>query len=159
MTTPSTQAISERFLDLFEAAARGELAHLEETPDGALALVILLDQFPRNLFRGLPRTYATDARGPRRHQAGPGEGLPPIAATGSSRSSCICRWCTPRTSPTRTSSLAYFEKLGLADNLRAARRHRGIIARFGRFPHRNEILGRATTPEEQRYLDEGGFKG
>jgi len=151
-------AIRVKFLDLLEAASRGELSSWEETPDGALALVIVLDQFPRNLFRGSPRTYATD----------------PLAYAVARRALArgFVRRCDSELAlflymPLMHSEkledldegLAYFEQLGLEDNLRGARRHRDIIARFGRFPHRNALLGRVSTPEEEAYLAEGGFNG
>jgi uncharacterized protein (DUF924 family) len=151
-------AIRTKFLDLLEAAAAGDLAAWEETPDGALALVIVLDQFPRNLFRGSPRTYATDAAA--------------RAVSQRARARGFERRCDSDLAfflymplmhsealPDQDLCLAFFETQDLPDNLRAARRHRGIIARFGRFPHRNPLLGRATTAEEKAYLDADGFKG
>jgi uncharacterized protein (DUF924 family) len=151
-------AIRDRFLPHCDAAAQGELGGWEAAPDGALALVLLLDQFPRNLYRGTPRAYATDVAALAAAERALARGfekscdqklafffyLPLIHAEDISR---------------QERALAFFEQLGLPDNLRAARRHRDIIARFGRFPHRNAILGRVSTPEEQRYLDDGGFKG
>ena len=73
-------------------------------------------------------------------------------------SSSICRSAIPRTLPTRSARSRWHEALGEPD-LSHAKRHRDIIRRFGRFPHRNPILGRAMTAEEQRYLDEGGYAG
>ena len=152
------EAIRARFLPLYEAAARGDLSAWEETPDGALALIIVLDQFPRNLFRFTPRAYATDAQARlAAHHA--------LAAGFDRRCDTELRLFIymPLTHsealPDQERCVALFEALDLPDNLRAAKRHREIIARFGRFPHRNAVLGRATTPEEQAFLDEGGFKG
>jgi uncharacterized protein (DUF924 family) len=150
--------IRDGFLQLVEAAGSGELAAWEETPDGALALVIVLDQFPRNLFRGSPRTYATDAQARAVTQRALARGFDKRC---DSELALFLHMplIHSETLPDQDIGLAFFETLGLPDNLRAARRHRDIIARFGRFPHRNVVLGRESTAEEQAYLDEGGFKG
>ena len=151
-------AIRSHFLPLLEAAARGELGALEATPDGALALVILLDQFPRNLFRGASRAFATDAQA--REVAGR------AIARGFDRQCdetlaffLHMPFVHSEALADQERAVAFFETLGWADASRSALEHRDIIACFGRFPHRNAALGRKTTPAEQRYLDEGGFKG
>jgi uncharacterized protein (DUF924 family) len=146
-----------RFLAVHDAAANGMLDIWQSAPEGALALMVLLDQFPRNAFRGTPGMYATDARARRHASMAIVKGFDRMVED----------------------QLALFFYLpfghseNLADQDRAARlcarldepapshakRHRGIIARFGRFPHRNPILGRATTPEEKAYLDNGGYAG
>ena len=147
----------ETFMDAHEAACRGEFDDWQETPNGALALILLLDQFPRNAFRGTVRMYASDslarqaanvaiASGHDRHvdadlrmffylPLGHSEAL-----SDQERSVGLCRELDEK-------SLAHAEG------------HRDIIKRFGRFPHRNPILGRAMTSEEQRFLDDGGFGG
>ena len=146
----------ERFLWLYQAAARGELAEWSKTPEGALALVILLDQFPRNSFRDTPRMYATDAMARQiadaALKAGHDQAVEPALRQffylpfGHSESLADQErpWHSARPS---------------APNLSHAKHHRDIIRRFGRFPHRNPILGRAMTPEEQHYLDNGGYAG
>jgi uncharacterized protein (DUF924 family) len=145
------------FLDLHEAAARGELGSLEDSSDGVLALMLLLDQFPRNAFRGTPRMYETDAMArdiaDRAIRSGMDKQVPAdlrvfvYIAFGHSesladqeRSVALCRTLRPI-------------------DLEHAKRHHDIVARFGRFPHRNLILGREMRPEEQKYLDEGGYAG
>jgi uncharacterized protein (DUF924 family) len=147
----------ERFLSLHEAAARGELAGWLATPDGALALVLLLDQFPRNAFRGTPRMYSTDELGRAMTAA--------AIAAGHDRAvpaALQLFFYLPvghsEDLADQERSVALNRRLG-QPNLSHAERHRDIIQRFGRFPHRNPILGRPMTPEEQRYLDEGGFAG
>jgi uncharacterized protein (DUF924 family) len=147
----------ERFLALHEVAVRGDLAGWQGTPDGALALVLLLDQFPRNAFRGTARMYAADPMARRAAQAAVEAGHdlavePQLALFfylpfGHSESLADQEQC-----------VALFRRLGQPD-LAKAERHCNIIRRFGRFPHRNPILGRATTEEEQRYLDGGGYGG
>jgi uncharacterized protein (DUF924 family) len=147
----------QRFLAAHEAAARGELSGWLTTPTGALALLLLLDQFPRNAFRGTRRMYATDALA--REMAS--------AAVASGHDRAIDE-------ELRTFMyLPFGHSEDLADQERSvqlnrplgkeiqshAEGHREIVRRFGRFPHRNPIFGRTTTAEEQRYLDEGGFAG
>jgi uncharacterized protein (DUF924 family) len=151
-------AITERFGALHAEAAAGRLAAWGETAEGAFALVILLDQFSRNIFRSDPRTWAAD----------------PLARAVADRA--IARGFDHAVAPElrRFFYLPYMHSEDWADQERSvalnrsledpdlvkwAEHHRDIIARFGRFPHRNAILGRETTPEEQRFLDEGGFGG
>ncbi len=147
----------ERFLWLYLAATRGELADWSKTPEGAMALVILLDQFPRNAFRNTPRMYATDAMARKiadaALKAGHDQAVEPAL-----RLFFYLPFGHSENLADQERSVALSEALG-EPNLSHAKRHRDIIRRFGRFPHRNPILGRAMTPEEQRYLDEGGYAG
>jgi uncharacterized protein (DUF924 family) len=148
--------VRRRFLGLWQKAAAGELSSWETSDDGALALVIVLDQFPRNMFRDDIRTYASDA----------------LAREVASRA--IERSVDVRIDPALREFLylPFMHSEHLADQLRCielsraaghteslkwAEHHADIIRRFGRFPHRNRLLGRSTTPEEQAFLDEGGF--
>ncbi|BAT57648.1 hypothetical protein GJW-30_1_00155 [Variibacter gotjawalensis] len=147
-----------RFLATHEEAAAGKLAAWEENAEGALALLILTDQFPRNMFRGSPRTFATD----------------PLARAIADRA--IARGFDRAIGmPMQTFfylpfehselladqelSLELFKALGDADGLKWAIDHYDIIKRFGRFPHRNVVLGRETTPDERAFLQSGGFAG
>jgi len=147
----------ERFLWLYLAAARGELADWSKTPEGAMALVILLDQFPRNSFRNTPRMYATDAMARQIAdavvKAGHDQAVEPAL-----RLFFYLPFGHSESLADQERSVALSEALG-EPNLSHAKRHRDIIRRFGRFPHRNPILGRAMTPDEQRYLDDGGYAG
>ena len=146
-----------RFLALHEAAARGELAAWAETAEGVLALILLLDQFPRNAFRGTQRMYTTDAQARAVADTAIAAGLdgavPPDLRVfvylpfGHSETLAEQERCVALTRPLGQPNLAHAEG------------HRDIIRRFGRFPHRNAILGRATTPDEQHYLDQGGYAG
>ncbi|MET1046781.1 MAG: DUF924 family protein [Hyphomicrobium sp.] len=148
----------ENFLGTYEAAASGQLSDWQQTPDGALALVIVLDQFPRNMFRNDPRAFATDplalevARrailsGFDRQVA---HDLVPFLYLPFEHSENIAD---------QRRSVDLFAEHGDENNLKYAEIHRNIIERFGRFPHRNAVLGRQTTPEEKAFLDEGGFSG
>ena len=147
----------ERFLHAYEAAARGELVEWLSAPYPALALLLLLDQFPRNAFRGTPRMYASDELAremaaiaiDRRHDQRVDSEL---------RVFMYLPFGHSENMADQDRSIALNEHLG-EPNLSHARRHRGIVLRFGRFPHRNPILGRTMAPEEQRFLDEGGYAG
>lgn len=155
---PFDRRFRERFLALHEAAARGELDSWQESPIGALGLLILLDQFPRNAFRGTKRMYATDAQARSFANAAirAGHDLaiePPLRVFmylpfGHSEDLA---------DQERSVELARrnLEPVGLVH----AEHHREIVRRFGRFPHRNAILGRVSRPDEVRYLAEGGFAG
>jgi uncharacterized protein (DUF924 family) len=143
---------------LWHEAAAGKLSSWEASDDGALALTIVLDQFPRNMFRGDVRTFATDA----------------MAREVATRA--IARGADARIDPGLLEFLymPFMHSELLADQLRCvelfsktsnteqqkyAEHHADIVRRFGRFPHRNQILGRVTTAEEQAFLDGGGFSG
>lgn len=152
------QEIRQRFLKTHEAAAAGKLTDWEQSAQGALALLILLDQFPRNMFRGDARAFATDP-------------LARAVAAGA-----IVRGFDSQVPPDmrgffylpfqhsedladQERSIAFYKAIGDVENLKWAELHADVIRRFGRFPHRNSVLGRTTTPEEQAFLDGGGFAG
>jgi len=151
-------SIRARFAQLQRAAALGELDDWQATPQGALALIILLDQFPRNLHRGSPLAFATDAKARAIACEALARGFDRqveddlrlflYMPLGHSEDLADQDRCIP-----------LIEALGWREATGSAREHRDIIARFGRFPHRNAALGRAATEEEQRFLDEGGFSG
>ena len=150
--------VRERFLNLWQDAAAGRLSSWEDSDDGALALVIVLDQFPRNMFRGLAKAFSSDG----------------LAREVAARA--IFRGVDTRTSAPllqflylpfmhseeladQLHCIQLFQGGGDPENLRYAEIHADIIRRFGRFPHRNDALGRTTTPDEQAFLDAGGFSG
>jgi uncharacterized protein (DUF924 family) len=147
----------DRFRELHFAAARRELDHWADQPEGCLALLILLDQFPRNCFRGTAHMFATDPLA--RHFArkavelGHDEAIDPELR--------VFLYLPFEHSEHlddqyRSVELARFLPESF---MKFAIEHRDIIQRFGRFPHRNRALGRETTPEEQAFLDSGGFAG
>jgi uncharacterized protein (DUF924 family) len=150
--------IARRFLATYEAAARGELAAWEKTSEGALALLIVLDQFPRNIFRNDARTYAADplARAVADRALANGFDREFLVAE---RSFFYLPFEHSEEMADQERSVALFRATGDAELLKWADLHAEIIRRFGRFPHRNAVLGRASTPEEQTYLDGGGFAG
>ncbi|HLH48863.1 MAG TPA: DUF924 family protein [Roseiarcus sp.] len=150
--------IRARFLAAHEAAARDELAAWEERPQDALALLILLDQFPRNIFRRSAHAFAADPLARRAAAKALAHGFD-RATDKALRLFFYLPFMHSEALADQDRSLLLFEALGDAEQLKYAVIHRDIIARFGRFPHRNRVLGRVTTPEEQRFLDEGGFAG
>jgi uncharacterized protein (DUF924 family) len=145
------QKIRERFARLWARAARGDLKAWEQSPEGCLALVVLLDQMPRNLFRGTPRAYATDPRACAVAEGaiakGFDRGLPPER-----KHFLYLPFSHSERLADQSRALALFECAGLDEALVYVRDHLAIIRRFGRFPHRNVILGRPSTPEELEFL-------
>jgi uncharacterized protein (DUF924 family) len=140
------------------AAAGRELSHWEFDAEGALALLILLDQFPRNIFRNSAHAFATDALAQGVTLRAIEKGFD--AATDSAlRVFFYMPLEHAEDIALQERAVVLVEALGDAEFLRYARLHRDVIARFGRFPHRNPVLGRKSTPEELAYLAEGGFAG
>jgi uncharacterized protein (DUF924 family) len=147
--------VRDRFEGAYEEAAAGKLDHWKDEAWSCLALIILLDQFPRNMFRGDPKTYAADDKAleAARHavEHAYDRELPPYG-----RLFVYLPFEHSEDLEDQRSSVELFRELatemGSEDLLGYAVRHLEIIERFGRFPHRNEILGRATTPEEAEFL-------
>jgi uncharacterized protein (DUF924 family) len=147
----------DRFLGAHEAALRGELDAWTEQADGALALLILLDQFPRNAFRGTPRMFESDAKARAVARQAVQAGFD-MALDARLRNFFYLPFAHSEELADQDRGVELTRKLW-DEFLRYAILHRGIIEKFGRFPHRNAVLGRATTPEEQQFLDDGGFVG
>jgi uncharacterized protein (DUF924 family) len=147
----------QRFLAAHEAAAAGTLDGWAATAEGALALLILLDQFPRNAFRGSPRMYATDAEAREVADAAVRKGFVQEVDEPLRRFFTL-PFMHSEELPDLERCVALNEQIG-GEPLRYARHHRDIVARFGRFPHRNAILGRPSSAEEAIFLAEGGFGG
>jgi uncharacterized protein (DUF924 family) len=151
-------AIRTRFLSTYEVAAAGELGGWETTADGALALLIVLDQFPRNLFRDDARAYATDSLARGVADRAIARGFDQQVDAGE-RPFFYLPFEHSEEMADQARCLALHRALGDAESLKWAELHADIIARFGRFPHRNAVLGRDMTPDEQAFLDGGGFTG
>ncbi len=153
------RTVRERFMSLYEQAAQGALAHWDSAPHPLLALIIVLDQFPRNMFRSDPRAFATDsqalAAAERMVARAWDRELTPIE-----RSFAYLPYEHAENLALQERALELFGRLaqdaGLAEPLDWARKHHAVIARFGRFPHRNEVLGRTSTPEEVEFLTQPG---
>jgi len=150
--------IRERFFDTYEAAAAGKLSGWEQSAQGALALLILLDQFPRNMFRGDARAFATDPLARAITAGAIIRGFDSQVPKGL-RGFFYVPFEHSEDLADQERCIALNKAIGDADNLKWAEIHADTIRRFGRFPHRNAALGRTTTPEEQTFLDGGGFAG
>ncbi len=150
--------VRDRFEDLYETAATGALDDWKEEARSCLALVILLDQLPRNMFRGDPKSYATDSKAQEAAEYAVDRALdrelPPFQ-----RMFLYMPFMHSENLEHQRRSVELFRALGgegEADPASYAVRHMEIIERFGRFPHRNEVLGRQTTPEEAEFLTQPG---
>ena len=145
----------EGFLQAHLLAARGRCAHWLDTPEGALGLLLLLDQIPRNVFRGSGHAYATDGLA-RRYAARAPEAGHDAAYEPMLRGFFYLPFEHSEDPADQQRSVDLFAALGVETYARYAIEHREVIARFGRFPHRNHALGRQNTPDEQAWLDAGG---
>ncbi len=145
-----------RFLPAIEAAAAGTLDHWMETADGSLALLLLLDQMPRNVYRGTPGAFKADRKAvavaEKALECGFDRAFPKEV-----RSFFYLPFEHSEDMRDQERSVDLCRALGDKEAYHYALIHLDVIRRFGRFPHRNRILGRETTPEEQTYLDDGGF--
>jgi uncharacterized protein (DUF924 family) len=151
------QELRDRFMDTWEAARDGKLGAWQESDDGALALLIVLDQFPRNMFRNDARAFSTDALARSVATRAIAEGRDRRIEQ-EMRAFMYLPFEHSEDITDQERSIALFKSLS-ADSLKWAVLHADIIRKFGRFPHRNAVLGRATTPEEAAFLNDGGFKG
>lgn len=144
--------IKQRFESLWELAAANQLNEWQHTPQGSLALCIVMDQFPLNMFRGDAKSYQTEAQSIEVAKVAIAMGYDeeievekvsflymPLMHSESLADQELCVSC--------------FDKRALQNNLRFAKHHRDLIIEFGRFPHRNALLNRKSTPEEISYLN------
>ncbi len=150
--------IRAKFMALHEAAAAGSLASFEETAEGAFALLLALDQFPRNMFRGDPRAFATDARARDVARRAIARGFD-LRFENPERRFFYLPFMHSETLADQEHCADLCRRAGDLEGAGYAGIHADIIRRFGRFPHRNAVLLRATTPQEQTFLDGGGFAG
>jgi len=153
--------IRARFLDLHGRADAGALAHWADHAHGLLALIVLLDQFPRNMFRGQPGAFASDTAALTNARLMVARGwdlqLPPVM-----RGFVYLPYEHSESLAAQEEALRLFERVledpALADWPAWARKHHEVIRRFGRFPHRNQVLGRASTPDEIEFLRQPGAR-
>lgn len=151
--------LGDRFLLNYEQAARGELDYLQDSPQGYLALILLLDQFGRNMFRGTPKSFATDAKALSVAKNAVERGCDRVLLP-------VQRWFIylpfehSENLADQERSVELFSTLSddpaSVSTINYALRHKAVIERFGRFPHRNKILGRETTPAEAEFLTQPG---
>lgn len=149
-------AIRERFLDLHERLAEKIPPEWLATARGRLAAVIALDQFPRNMFRDDPRTFATDPKALALAKETVAKGLDTDLSE-SERAFLYLPFEHSEEPEDQAESVRLYRKLGDAEALDFAEKHKLIIDRFGRFPHRNAVLGRETTQEEREFLKEASW--
>ncbi len=148
-------AIRGRFGALLRRAAQGELAHWRTGADGRLAEVIVLDQFSRNVLRGERAAFAQDGMALVLAQEAIAQGLD-AALPPERRAFLYMPFMHSESAQVQAESVRLFTALGNANNLDFAQRHQVIVERFGRFPHRNAVLGRSSTAEEIAFLQEPG---
>lgn len=150
--------IAERFGALHPEAAAGQLSDWAGSPESALALILLLDQFSRNLFRGSPRAFAQDAMVLEVARKSLAAGFDRKVAP-ELRMFFYMPLMHSEAIADQRRCVSLFHSLASGDALKHAHEHERIIRRFGRFPHRNAVLGRHTSTAEQSFLDGGGFAG
>lgn len=151
-------ALAVRFGRALKQARLGDFDHWGETPEGALGLVLLLDQVSRNIHRGSPLAFAGDAKALALAKTSVSRGyhhklVPPLAMW------LLMPFEHAEDLDAQIRCVALFGTLGLNDMVYYAEMHLDIIARFGRFPHRNPVLGRKSTAAELAFLKSGGFAG
>jgi uncharacterized protein (DUF924 family) len=149
------EAVRTRFGATLEAAARCELFDWRATPEGRLAEIVVLDQFSRNVYRDTPRAFAQDALALALAQE--------LVASGQDRSLPLAQrsfaympYMHSESALVHAQAVALFSQPGMEDALRFELHHQAIIERFGRYPHRNAVLGRSSTTEELAFLSEPG---
>ena len=147
------QRLRKTFAELYARAATGDLQAWQSTAEGCLALVILLDQMPRNMFRGDARAFSTDLKALRVAEHALTQGfdhqLPPER-----KQFLYLPFMHSENLANQLRALALCERAGLAEARRSAEEHLRIIRRFGRFPHRNAVLGRESSEVERAYLEQ-----
>lgn len=153
------EALRQRYEALVQKAFAGELDDWAESPLGALALVILLDQFPLNIYRGKPQSFSGEFPAREVAAAAIEKGWD-RDLTDKQKAFLYIPFMHSENTADQDRSVALYRDAGLTDNLRWAEHHRNIVRHFGRFPHRNDILGRSSTEEELAWLaSDEAFRG
>lgn len=145
------QQIRDQFEPAYQKAMKGELEDLMKTPEGSLVLVLLLDQFPRNMYRGTSQAFAADQKALAVAKEALAKGFDQQLLL-HQKAFLYLPFEHSESLADQEKSVELFTSLGNKENLDYALRHRDIIAQFGRFPHRNSILGRTSSPEEINFL-------
>jgi len=151
--------IRDRYEKVWEAAKKGELGDWQSSPEACLALIIVLDQFPLNMYRGEAKSFSTENMAIEMARYAVKRGFDK-EINQSMLSFLYMPFMHSENLDDQNLSVKLFTDAGFESNLKFAEHHRDIIKRFGRFPHRNKALGRMSTPDEIAYLNsEKGFKG
>lgn len=149
------QKIRDKFLSSHEAAAAGSYDEWIDSVDGCLALLILLDQFPRNMFRRMGRAFATDTKAREIAKHAVAQGFDK-AVHKTQRNFFYLPYEHSEELTDQIAGIELMKRTGSSRSIHAAQEHHDIIEKFGRFPHRNQALGRESTPEEIQYMKDGG---
>lgn len=158
-TSEMDKELREKYSDIFHAAMRDRLEQWQDTPEGSLALVIVLDQFPLNMYRGEAESYSGEARSREVAAAAIARGFDE-ALIDEQKAFLYLPYMHSENLDDQDRAIELFTQAGLMENLKWAEHHREIVRRFGRFPHRNDMLGRKFTPEEEDYMKtEQAFHG
>ena len=147
--------LDERFGALHAQASLGELSAWRDTPHGRLAEIIVLDQFSRNLFRDSPKAFAQDGMALVLAQEAVRAGAD-AALNAQERVFLYMPYMHSESATAHKTAVELFTRNGIPENLDFELKHKAIIDRFGRYPHRNAVLGRTSTPEEIAFLQEPG---
>jgi len=147
--------ITRRFLEVHRCAAAGELEGWRGAPSGRLAEVIVLDQFSRNMFRDTPQAWAFDAMALDRAREAIEVGAD-VSLAPERRGFLYMPFMHSESALDHEEAVRLFEALGNPNSVDYEHRHKAIIDRFGRYPHRNAVLGRTSTPQEVAFLKEPG---
>lgn len=147
--------IEQRFFDTYQLAKTDVLDDWRENPHGALALIIVLDQFPRNMFRNTSQAFATDDKAVELTKYAVEHNYQENLST-EQQAFLYMPMMHSEDKADQTKCVELFTQLGKENNLKFAIKHQKIIDRFGRFPHRNEMLGRESTPAEREFLKQPG---
>jgi uncharacterized protein (DUF924 family) len=151
-TAEFDRSLRERFEDILKQADQGELDHWMETAAGCLALVIILDQFPLNMFRGNAQSFATEARSRDVARVAIADGFDK-ALPAEQQAFLYMPFMHSENLADQQLALELFAQPGMESNLRFAHHHHAIVETYGRFPHRNAVLGRTSTAAEIEYLN------
>ncbi|WP_016956678.1 DUF924 family protein [Catenovulum agarivorans] len=143
--------IERRFGDLHQQAAAGKLVDWRDNPQASLAEIIVLDQFSRNIYRDKADSFAHDALALALAQLAVAKGFD-LKLNDTERSFLYLPYMHSESAAVHSTAVELYQTLGLANNLEFELKHKAIIDRFGRYPHRNTILGRVSTDEEQEFL-------
>jgi uncharacterized protein (DUF924 family) len=147
--------IRELFSETYDRIIAGETAHWRLVPEGQLAEIIVLDQFGRNMFRGTPKAFAADELALELAQDAVQRGSD-LQVSPEQRPFLYMPFMHSEDPKVHVKAVELFAQPGMEENLRFELLHKDIIDRFGRYPHRNEILGRVSTPEEIKFLSQAG---